>query len=266
MTDTQQDHRAGRLTAPLDVRADGEVLVITLNRPASRNAVNQALAEAVEAAIDRLDADADLRVGVIAGEGPAFCAGMDLKAFALGERSRTPRRGFAGLTSAPPAKPLIAAVDGPAMGGGFEIVLACDLVVASERARFGLPEVRRGLTAAGGGLFRLPRRIPYHQAMEVILEAEPLAATRAQELGLVNYLVPAGAARAHALEVARRIAANGPLAVRASKQIIVDSQDWPLAEAFDRQADLCELVRTSDDAREGAAAFVEKRPPVWSGK
>ena len=264
MTETLRSE-VGAMSSPVDVTVDEGVMIITLNRPEARNAVNQALAEAVEAAIDRLEGDAGVRVGIIVGEGKAFCAGMDLKAFALGERSRTALRGFAGLVASPPNKPLIVAVYGPAMGGGFEVVLACDLVVASERARFGLPEVRRGLTAAGGGLFRLPRRIPYHQAMQMILEGEPLSGGRASELGLVNYLVPSDEVLAKSIEVAHRIATNGPLAVQASKRIVVESQDWPLAEAFERQEYICEAVRSSDDA-EGAAAFVEKRPPVWCGR
>lgn len=250
----------------IEVERHGAVLLIILNRPEVRNAVNFEMSLAVEAAIDQLDGDDDLRVGIIAANGPAFCAGMDLKAFARGQRPSTDRRGFAGLTRIPPRKPLVAAVEGPAMGGGFEVVLACDIVVASTSASFGLPEVRRGVVAAGGGLFRLAERIPLNHAMQAILTGRPISAEQAAELGLVNELVAPGEARPVALELAQTIASNAPLSVTASKRIITESKDWPSDSAFTLQEPICEAVRTSADAQEGARAFAEKREPRWQGR
>ena len=244
----------------------GGVLIITLNRPAQKNAVNLDVAKQVAAAVDLLEADADLSVGVLTGAGGVFSAGMDLKAFAQGQLPRLPGRGFGGLTRATVRKPLIAAVEGWALGGGFEMVLACDLIVAAENARFGLPEVKRGLVAAGGGLLRLPRRVPYHLAMEWALTGDYITAERAAQVGLVNRLVAPGTAAAQAAALARVIAANGPLAVAAAKRIIVESADWPIAEQFARQRAISEPVRASQDAREGALAFREKRPPRWQGR
>jgi enoyl-CoA hydratase len=257
MTDTPAD--------PVLVERQDRVLLITLNRPQARNAVNQEVAQAVEAALDQLDSDPALGAAVIAGNGPAFCAGMDLKAFARGETPRTDKRGFAGLTRMPPDKPLIAAVEGPAFGGGFEVVLACDLVVASMAARFGLPEVRRGLIASGGGLLRLPRLIPPARAMEILLTGEPVDAAEAHSLGLVNRLVEPGKAVAAALDLAQMITANAPLAVAAVKRVVRESADWPMAEAFARQENIAKPILASDDAKEGARAFAEKRAPRWSG-
>jgi enoyl-CoA hydratase len=241
------------------------VLIVSLNRPQARNAVNEALATAVAEAMDRLDEDPALRVGVITGTGGTFCAGMDLKAFVRGEKPIIPGRGFAGLVERPPAKPLIAAVEGYALAGGFEIVLACDLVVAAEGASFGIPEAKRSLVAAGGGLLRLPRRIPYHQAMELALLGNHVPAPRMRDLGLVNRLVPNGQALDAALQLAAEIAANGPLSLIASKRIIVESQDWTQDEAWARQDEIARPVSSSADAREGATAFAEKRAPVWQG-
>jgi enoyl-CoA hydratase len=247
------------------VPAEG-VLLVTLDRPEARNAVNAALAEGVSAAMERLDADPDLRVGILTGAGGTFCAGADLKAFVRGERPYAGHRGFAGLVEAPPEKPLVAAVEGYALAGGCEIVLACDLVVAAETAVFGITEVRRGLVAAGGGLLRLPERIPYHVAMELALTGNHVPAPRMAELGLVNRLVPTGGALDAALALAGEITANGPLAVRTSKRIVAESRGWPAAERWSRQQELVAPISTSADAREGATAFAEKRPPVWSGK
>ena len=254
-------------TAPpaLVEAADG-VLVVTLNRPRARNAVDEALAVALGEAMERLDADPELRVGILTGAGGTFCAGMDLKAFVRGEVPVVPGRGFAGLAEQPPAKPLIAAVEGYALAGGFEIVLSCDLVVAAESATFGIPEVTRSLVAAGGGLLRLPRRIPYHQAMELALLGNHVGAARMYELGLVNRLVPEGGALAAARELAAQIAANGPLAVAATKKILVESADWPSDSAFARQGEIAGPVAGSEDAVEGATAFAQKRPPVWQGR
>jgi len=242
--------------------ADG-ILVVTLNRPRVRNAVDVAVAEAVAAAMERLDAEPGLRVGVLTGAGGYFCAGMDLRAFAEGRRPVVPGRGFAGLVERPPVKPLIAAVEGPALGGGTEIVLACDLVVAGESAVFGLPEVARGLIAAAGGLLRLTSRVSYHQAMEIALLGDRVSAADAHRFGMVNRLVPDGRALATALALAARVAANAPLAVAASKRVIGAS--WPTdAEGFARQEAVAAEVRSSADAAEGARAFLAKRAPVWS--
>ncbi|MFJ9389059.1 crotonase/enoyl-CoA hydratase family protein [Nocardioides sp. NPDC101246] len=242
------------------------VLVITLDRPEARNAVDRAVSEAVAAALDTLDARSDLAVGVITGAGGTFCAGMDLKAFLRGERPSVPGRGFAGITEAPPAKPVIAAVEGYALAGGCEIVLACDMVVAGRGARFGIPEVKRGLVAAGGGLLRLPERIPPAVAMELALTGDHLEAERAQEIGMVNQVVDDGSALDAAIALADRIAANGPLAVAASKQVMVESRGWPVEERYARQRAIVEPVFASEDAAEGARAFAEKRRPVWQGR
>lgn len=242
------------------------VQVVTINRPEARNAINTATATAIAAAMDELDSRDDLVAGVITGAGRSFCAGMDLKAFLAGERPSLPGRGFAGIVQQPPAKPLVAAVEGHAIAGGFEIVLACDLIVASDEAKFGLPEVKRGLVAAGGGLLRLPERVPYHVAVEWALTGELVSARAAHEVSLVNRLTPPGQARATALKLARAIAGNGPLAVRATKEIINAARDWPSDEAFERQQAISEPVRSSEDAREGALAFKQKRAPVWKGR
>lgn len=241
-------------------------LVITIERPEARNAINKAVAEAVAAALDALEERSDLVVGVLTGAGGMFSAGMDLKAAMRGERPVVEGRGLAGLTEAPPSKPLIAAVEGWALGGGCELALACDLVVAAEGARFGLPEVKRGLLAAGGGLFRLPNRIPYQVAMEIALTGDPVSARRGYEVGLVNRLAADGAALDEALALAASIAVNAPLAVTASKRIVAESRDWPSTEAFARQRPIAEAVRSSEDAEEGPRAFAEKRAPQWKGR
>ncbi|MFI6937294.1 crotonase/enoyl-CoA hydratase family protein [Streptomyces sp. NPDC050287] len=242
------------------------IAVITINRPESRNAVTRAVAEAIASALDELDERDDLAVGIITGAGGTFCAGMDLKAFLRGERPHVQGRGFAGLTETPPRKPLIAAVEGYAVAGGCEIALASDLVVAAEDAKFGLPEVKRGLVAVAGGLLRLPGRVPYQIAMELALTGDPLTAARAHHFGLVNRLTPPGGALKEARLLASAIAANGPLAVRVSKRILVESPGWPRDELFGRQKPITELVFNSEDAREGASAFTEKRAPVWRGR
>jgi enoyl-CoA hydratase len=250
----------------VETETDGSVLVITINRPEVRNAVNTAVAVGIAAALDELDARDELAVGVITGAGSSFCAGMDLAAFLAGERPQVEGRGFAGIVERPPTKPLIAAVEGYAIAGGFEIVLACDLVVAAQDATFGLPEVRRGLLAGGGGLLRLPDRVPYAVACEWTLTGALVPAVRAAEVGLINRLVPPGAARAEALALAAIIGANAPLAVRATKQILTESRSWPPEQAFARQATIYAPVRSSLDAAEGARAFREKRAPRWQGR
>jgi enoyl-CoA hydratase len=231
-----------------------------------KNANNTAAAVGIAAALDELDARDDLAAGVLTGAGSSFCTGMDLKAFLAGEKPSVPVRGFAGIVEKPADKPLIAAVEGYAVAGGFEVVLACDMVVASSSATFGLPEVRRGLVAAGGGLMRLAARVPYALAAEWALTGGFVPAQRAYEAGLVNRLAPPGSALDGALELAAAIAANGPLAVRASKRILAESPSWPASEAFDRQREISVPVRESADAREGATAFREKRKPVWRGR
>ena len=244
---------------------DGMV-VITINRPEQRNAVNRAVSYGVCAAVDELDARDDLRVGILTGAGGNFCAGMDLKAFLRGEITRVEGRGILGIAMTPPRKPLIAAVEGYALAGGFEAALACDLLVASRGAQFGLPEAKRGLAAAAGGLLRLPRLIPPRIAMELALTGDLVSAERLERFGLINALVEPGQALAAALALARRILANAPMSVAASKRVIVEQRDWSLAEMFARQAEITAPVLASEDAKEGAAAFAERRAAVWKGK
>ncbi len=244
----------------------GRVLLITINRPDQRNAVNAAVAQGIAAALDRLDAEAELSLGVLTGAGKGFSAGMDLKAFVTGERPYAGDRGFAGITQRAAEKPLIAAIEGFAVAGGLEVALACDLIVASRGARLGVPEVKRSLVAAGGALLRLPRILPRTIALELALTGEPIEAERAHALGLVNRLAEPGEALAVALELAETIAANGPLALAATKRIMTEAVDWPDSEFFARQGEIVGPVMASEDAREGATAFAEKRPPVWQGR
>ena len=243
---------------------DGMV-IITINRPQARNAVNRAVSYGVCAAVDELDARDDLRVGILPGAGGTFCSGMDLKAFLRGEVTRVEGRGILGIALTPPRKPLIAAVEGYALAGGFEAMLACDLTVAARNAQFGLPEVKRGLAAAAGGLLRLPRLIPPRIAMELALTGDMMSAERAAQYGLVNVLTEPGQALEEAKRLAARIIANAPLSVAASKRVMVEQRDWPLAEMFSRQQEITGPVLQSADAREGAAAFAEKRKPNWKG-
>lgn len=248
------------------VERRGRALLVTIDRPDARNAVDLRASEAIGRALDELDADDALAVGIVTGANGWFSSGMDLRAFAEGERPWIGDRGFGGIVRRGSVKPLIAAVEGFAVAGGFEIALACDLIVAARGARFALPEVKRSIVASAGGLLRLPRRLPHHLAMEMILTGDPQTAERLHELGLVNRLVEPGRAVEAALELAERIAANGPLALRASKAIVERAPDWPTTEMWTRQDELADPVLASDDAREGARAFVEKRPPVWRGR
>lgn len=244
---------------------DSGIAIFTINRPESRNAVDLGVAEAMAAAVDEFEARPDLVVGILTGAGGNFCAGMDLKAFARGEKPSLPGRGFAGIAEQPPTKPLIAAVEGWALAGGCELALAADLVVAARDAKFGIPEVKRGLVAAGGGLLRLPRVLPYQTAMELALTGDPLTAPQAHARGLVNVLTEPGKALEGARELAARIAANGPLAVRVTKQVVSLAARYTDPEAFEAQRELTGPVFTSADAKEGAVAFAEKRAPVWVG-
>ncbi len=247
------------------VEYEDGMVIITINRPQVRNAVNRAVSYAVCAAIDELDARADLRVGILTGAGGTFCSGMDLKAFLRGEVTRVEGRGILGIALTPPRKPLIAAVEGYALAGGFEAMLACDLTVAARNAQFGIPEVKRGLAAAAGGLLRLPRLIPPRIAMELALTGDMMSAERAAQYGLVNVLTEPGQALEEAKRLAARIIANAPLSVAASKRVMVEQRDWPIAEMFLRQQEITGPVLQSADAREGAAAFAEKRKPNWKG-
>jgi len=253
-------------TSQVIVEVDDGIQTITINRPETKNAATLEVARGIAAALDDLDARDDIRISILTGAGGTFCAGMDLKGFLRGERPSIEGRGFGGLTMKPPRKPIIAAVEGYALAGGFELVLACDMVVAADDAQFGVPEVKRGLAATAGGLVRLPRQLPYRIALELALTGDMFPATRAYHYGLINRLTKPGEALAEARKLAQSIAANGPLSVAASKRVMVESQDWPSDELWSRQVKLTEHVFKSEDAREGSKAFAEKRKPVWQGK
>lgn len=242
----------------------GRILIITINRPEAKNACNTAVSYGLAAAMDTLDDEPGLSVGIITGAGGMFSAGMDLKAFARGEIPQVEGRGL-GYTERPPLKPLIAAIEGHALAGGLELALATDLIVAARNSTFGIPEVKRGLVAAGGGLFRLPQRIPYQVAMEMALTGDSITADRAHEVGLVNVLAEPGQALDAAIALAERITANGPLAVAATKRVIVESRNWSPEEQWREQMTVVGPVFASKDAREGATAFAEKRAPNWTG-
>lgn len=247
------------------VSTENGVMIVTINRPEARNAANRAVAEGIAAAMDELDSNDDIRVAILTGAGGTFCSGMDLKAFVTGEFPVVEGRGFAGVAEAPPKKPLIAAVEGYALAGGLELAITCDLIIAADNAKFGIPEVKRGLAAAGGGLVRLPRQMPPRVAMELALTGEFISAQRAEATGLINKVVPAGTALDAAKDMAAIIAGNGPLAVAVSKQVIVESQDWDAEDHFPKQGPMVAPVMGSKDAQEGAIAFAEKRAPKWTG-
>ncbi|GGL13656.1 crotonase/enoyl-CoA hydratase family protein [Nocardia jinanensis] len=254
------------MSEPVLVEQRHRIQIITINRPDARNAIDAAVAKGIADALDELDARKDLSIGILTGAGGTFSAGMDLKAFLRGEDPTLPGRGLAGMAEAPPRKPMIAAVEGYALAGGCELMLACDLVVAAENAKFGLPEVKRGLVAGAGGLLRLPRRIPQQLALEYALTGDFFTASDAHRFGLINRLTEPGEALNAAVELAEKITANAPLAVTATKEIITRSSDWTSDIAFARQSEIMSPVFTSADAREGAQAFAEKRSPVWRGE
>lgn len=266
MIENERDTEGVAEEHSLLVERIGSVLVMTINRPHRKNAIDYRTAVALESAMRELDQNADLAVGVLTGAGGVFSAGMDLSAFLRGERPVTVDGGFAGFAQRPPAKPLIAAVEGWALAGGFEMVLACDLVVAGAAAKFGLPEVKRGLVARGGGAFTLPQRIPRAIALEMLLTGDPMSTAELAAFGLINQVVPDGSAVNSAIMLAVRIAANAPLALAATKQIVVQSRDWWVRDSFVNQELMIGPVFASDDAREGSRAFVEKRLPVWAGR
>ena len=247
---------------------DDHIFVITLDRPEARNAFNGAMAQQLEALIDRFDDDDSLWVAIIKANGPTFSAGQDLKAARSGDMGASKKRGGFGIMGVPPKKPIIAAIDGQALAGGMEMVLSCDLVVATEASVFGLAEAKRGLLAVGGGCFRLPRRVPYHVAMEMILTGETKSAAEMHQHGLVNKIVPPGRALDGALALARIIARNSPVAVKAAKEIAFRSaaELWTDADGWKKQQAPSRAVMQSEDLQEGLRAFAEKRDPVWKGK
>ncbi len=261
----KQGLKGHEMTEEVLTQEEDGILIITINRPEAKNAMTKAASEGIAAALDRLDSDDNLRVGILTGAGGTFCSGMDLKGFLRGESPSVEGRGFGGLTEQKPVKPLLAAVEGYALAGGLELMIACDLVVANSSSKFGIPEAKRGLAAAAGGLMVLPDLIPHKVAMELALTGEFIDAARAHQIGLINKVTD-GPALDAAKELARTITANGPVAVRVSKQIIEESRSWPIAERYEKQAALLPQVFMSQDAREGSAAFAEKRKPNWTGK
>jgi enoyl-CoA hydratase/carnithine racemase len=253
------------VSAGIDVEVEGSVGLIAINRPAVRNAIDLDTANEIAATFDDFESNSDVRSIIITGRHGFFSAGMDLKAFtATNERPISATRGAFGIVEKPPVKPLIAAIEGVALGGGLEIALAADIIVAAESAKLGLPEVSRGLVATAGGVLRLPNRIPRAIALEMIMTGAPITADRGREIGLVNHVVPVGAALDRARQLAQAIAANAPMAIRAAKAVATESVHWPSADAFTLQRTYTDRVRDSADAKEGARAFVEKRSPVWS--
>ena len=256
------------LTEAVTYEVRGHYALITINRPQARNAVNAAVATGIEAGIDRIEEDDDIWVGVLTGVPPVFCAGADLKEINSGNAAglQTKRGNFAGIVKRERTKPIIAAVDGPALAGGTEIALACDLIVASTSATFGIPEVKRSLVAGAGGLFRLGRKIPFNVAMECALTGDPITAEAAHHHGLVNALTEPGGALEAAYALADRICANAPVAVRATRKIVLEATHAPDDLGWKLSAEGMAEAVGSADFSEGLTAFIEKRPPVWTGK
>ncbi len=252
----------------VDYEVRGRTAVLKINRPEKKNAVNGDVARGMEAAIDRLEDDPEVWVGVLTGEGTVFCAGADLKAINEGKAGElaTEKGGFAGIAARARTKPIIAAVDGPALAGGTEIVLSCDMVVASSAASFGIPEVKRSLVAAAGGLFRLPRLLPRNIALELGLTGDPLSAERAYHFGMVNELCEPGAALDTALALADRIAKNAPLAVRETLRLMIELKDADDETAFRESGKSMMSLASTEDFWEGPKAFLEKREPEWKGR
>jgi enoyl-CoA hydratase len=244
------------------------IALLTLNRPEARNAISPEVSQAMAGLLDAIEADDELRAVVLTGSGDVFSAGADLKVVAQGRGMDIARGkgGFAGIVNRDFPKPVIAAVNGPALAGGFEIVLSCDLVVAADTARFGIPEVQRGLMAAAGGLIRLPKRVPLAIALELAMTGDPIDAPRALALGLVNRVVTGAEVLDTACAIADRIGENSPIAVRLSRRLVREAAEIPEAEGWQRTNELAVQVFASGDAVEGATAFAEKRKPVWQSK
>lgn len=253
---------------PVEYVKKGNVAIITMNRPEARNAINGEMAATMEAALDQMEADPEVWVGILTAVGKAFCAGADLKEISAGNGGAlsTKKGGFAGIAKRERTKPLIAAITGSALAGGTEIALSCDLIVAADDTNFGLPEVKRSLVAGAGGLFRLPRQIGKAAALEAILTGDPLSSQRAYELGMVNKVVPEAEVMAEAEKLAGRITANAPLAVFASRTVALDAFTKSDDELWKDSGKAFASLVTTEDYKEGPRAFIEKRPPVWKGK
>ena len=240
-------------------------IIVTINRPEAKNAITQAVAEGIQAAMEQLDKDSNLNAGILTGAGGTFCSGMDLKGFLRGENPVVEGYGFGGMTERGPEKPVIAAVEGYALAGGMELAIACDLCVANSKAKFGIPETKRSLVAAAGGVMKLQQIVGKRVAMEMALTGDFMDAQRAYEVGFVNR-VTEGSALDVAIELASIVAANGPLALKAAKKIISESYDWTSDNMWQKQSEIVQPVFNSNDAKEGALAFAEKRKPNWQGE